>query len=491
MGHSNCCMQHCKNTGVNSDFKFYRFPTSKYKLKQRHKWIAALRKAMNAKNWTPKPHSLVCSYHFVGGRKSEDELSPSYTPTVFTQRNKIMMLKELQATKRHNRFLKRRIKTSNVRSLSVISQLNENTINCENSESVERYIHDDAALKTSRESFTCIIYEHGNQCDNALQTEIMESAVITNLRYRKTMNVKCGPDKIKTFTDVAVGPNSPLIPDDMVNKKKIFCWIFINKFRVSKEDRLFMFMIKLKTGLSFSAMEALFQVHRTTISRIFFTTLKYLKQATKEFIFWPGKDTINGLMPECFKPDYSNVRVIIDCTEFRIDISSSVDNRVLCYSHYKKGFTAKVLIGITPSGFISFKSKVCGGRKSDSQITIESGLIDQLEHGDTVLADKGFPEFQSMIDNSGKTCFIIIPPFLQQNKGFAKQETDLTYNIAKVRIHVERIMQRLRTYRILDKIPQHLFTNIDDILHMCCVLVNLQPPIIFEVSEVIKENEVI
>ncbi|KAL7299047.1 hypothetical protein TKK_0008140 [Trichogramma kaykai] len=183
-------------------------------------------------------------------------------------------------------------------------------------------------------------------------------------------------------------------------------------------------------------------------------------------------------MPDCFKPEYSNTRVIIDCTEFRIDVPASVDNRVFCYSHYKKSFTAKVLISITPAGFISLKSKAAGGRKSDSQLTIETGLVDLVEDNDIMLADKGFPAFKSKIDDSGKRVLLIMPPFLEGNNEFAKEETEETYNLARVRIHVERIMQRLRTYQILNKIPKYLFNNIDDIIHMCCVLVNLQPPII-------------
>jgi len=188
-------------------------------------------------------------------------------------------------------------------------------------------------------------------------------------------------------------------------------------------------------------------------------------------------------MPECFYPDYSDTRVIIDCTELKTEVPSGVDNRVYTYSHYKKSFTAKGLIGITSGGFISFKSKVAGGRKSDSQITLESGLIDLLENTDVVLADKGFPEIKRFLDETGKKVTIVMPPFLQNKNEFSKKETEETYNIAKVRIHVERIMQRLRTYGILNKIPEnYLFSSIDDIIHMCCVLVNLhtQPPIFSE-----------
>ena len=137
-------------------------------------------------------------------------------------------------------------------------------------------------------------------------------------------------------------------------------------------------------------------------------------------------------MPKCFYPDYSDTRVIIDCTEFRIECPAGVDNRIFTFSRYKKGYTAKILIGITPGGFICLKSKVNGGCTTDSQLTVESGLIDLLEDGDVVLADKGFPEIRKMID---------------------------------------------KIYNILNIIPASLFHYMDDLLHIICVLVNLQPPI--------------
>ncbi|XP_056645157.1 uncharacterized protein LOC130450664 [Diorhabda sublineata] len=193
-------------------------------------------------------------------------------------------------------------------------------------------------------------------------------------------------------------------------------------------------------------------------------------------------------MPDCFLPDYNNSRVITNCTEFRIDIPTSVDNRVFTYSQYKKNFTAKVLIGITPGGFISLRSDVAGGRKSDSQLIIESGLMDSLEDGDIVLADKGFPEIRTVIDASGKKVQLVVPPFLEKKSEFSSEETQQTYSVARVRIHVERIMQRLRTYHILHKIPQHLFHCINDILHICCILVNLKLPIISD-KKILKMRE--
>ena len=214
--------------------------------------------------------------------------------------------------------------------------------------------------------------------------------------------------------------------------------------KLSQKNRLFIFLMKLKTGLSYSSLGVLFGVHRTTIANIFISTLQHLASTTANLIFSPSKTQVQGTMPKCFYPDYSGTRVIIDCTEFRIECPAGVDNLIFPFSRYKKGYTAKILIGcficLKSGCFICLKSKVNGGRTTDSQLTVESGLIHLLEEGDVVLADKGFPEIRKMIDKSGKSALVVSPPYLKNKKEFSKEETDETYKIARVRIHVERVI---------------------------------------------------
>lgn len=49
--------------------------------------------------WNPKPSSVICSAHFVGNKKGEEELSPSYVPTKFSQAD-IITINERSAVSR-------------------------------------------------------------------------------------------------------------------------------------------------------------------------------------------------------------------------------------------------------------------------------------------------------------------------------------------------------------------------------------------------------
>lgn len=144
----------------------------------------------------------------------------------------------------------------------------------------------------------------------------------------------------------------------------------------------------------------------------------------------------------------------------------------LMYSNYKGTYTAKFLIGIAPNGVITFMSRAYGGRATDAFITVDSGLFSLLEPEYVVLADKGFPGVR--IDAAEANAILVMPPF-SSGGNFTAEEMAETYKVASVRIHVERMIQRVKNFNIVNvRLPLELHDHIDRVMHVICILVNLQ-----------------
>ena len=88
-----------------------------------------------------------------------------------------------------------------------------------------------------------------------------------------------------------------------------------------------------------------------------------------------------------------------------------------------------------PSGVITFVSETYEGPISDRKLVEVSGLLELLEPGDEIMADKGF-QIQDLLAPLG-VC-LNMPPFLNSNIQMPKEDVLLTRKIAHLCIHVER-----------------------------------------------------
>ena len=79
----------------------------------------------------------------------------------------------------------------------------------------------------------------------------------------------------------------------------------------------------------------------------------------------------------------------------------------------------KSLIGISPHGAITFVSSLYTGEISDKEITRCSGILDLVEAGDSVMADKGF-DIEDLL--RGKSVSLNLPPFLESRSQFSAAE---------------------------------------------------------------------
>lgn len=266
--------------------------------------------------------------------------------------------------------------------------------------------------------------------------------------------------------------------------KEIFKWLLnsikshvtsVSK-KLSLDDNLFIVLIKLKLGLTNKDIAYRFGVSFTIISRTYRQWLPQLARFLSNLIIWPEKPALRKNLPKCFQKKYTKCVCIIDCTEIFIARPLSLNTRAQAWSNYKNHNTIKYLIACTPAGAVSFLSDGWGGRVSDKEITIKSGFLGLIENGDLVLADRGFTIEAEIATQGG---ILRIPSFTKGKKQLPAGDVDRSRQIANVRIHIERVIGRLRKFNIINTIiPTTQVDLLDDVMVAVSGLVNLNPSVV-------------
>ena len=116
----------------------------------------------------------------------------------------------------------------------------------------------------------------------------------------------------------------------------------------------------------------------STVSLVLITWYNVLAANLKHLIVWPSKEVIAANMPDCFKK-FTNTWIIIDCTEFFIEIPSSLVNQTITYSSYKSHNTFKLLVGVSPTGVVTLLSKLWGVMHLISRLLRKVGCLTSLK----------------------------------------------------------------------------------------------------------------
>ena len=163
--------------------------------------------------------------------------------------------------------------------------------------------------------------------------------------------------------------------------------------------------------------------------------------------------------------------MIIDCTELFCQKPSSLTIQSSLFSHYKHHITYKGLVGIFPSGAITFISELYDGSTSDVEIVKRCGILNkELWSKDDDL------QLKKQLEPLGVT--LNIPSFLAGKDQLSQEEVTESQTIAAVRIHVERAIQRIKYFRqIRNEIPVTIHGSINQICTVLCLLCNFMPPI--------------
>ena len=123
------------------------------------------------------------------------------------------------------------------------------------------------------------------------------------------------------------------------------------------------------------------------------------------------------------------------------------------------------MLRITSAGTISFISKSYGGAASDRYINETCGIVEKLQFGDNLMADKGF-NMNDLLVSTGSS--LIIPPILRDKNRFSNKNCKATSNVAKDCIHMEKAIARVKDFRIFnDAFPTILKDQLDVIFMLC------------------------
>ena len=454
-------------------YTLHRFPSKLLNAESRKEWIRLMNRTTKKNSaWMPGESDLVCSLHFVDGKPSLENPNPT------------LNLGYQKAAKNPRRALIR----NDPECADCVFDAGE--VSSEVTNVCKDCLEKDTLLSSLSEQLQALSLEK-----NRLKSQVEDLTAVTSQKQTQPFSFSAikSDNKMKFYTGIStvamfhviftwVKPCLSHIVFWRGSKRVFASRASKTKHRFQKvcwKDQFLLVLMRLRLGLFNEDLADRFCISPSTCSAIFTTWVKLLSRLFgKSSLIWLPRYVIRSNLPSMFLPKYQKVVCIIDCTEIFIEQPKSVDIQAITWSDYKKHNTLKFLIAIAPSGFIMFVSDCYGGRTTDKHICNDSSFYKKLEYGDEVMADRGF---QIQEDLLHYYCKLSVPPGARVKSQMTAEECKKTKEIANLRIHVERAINRIKEFKILKNIlPINMLPLADDIVRTCASLCNLQPPLIKE-----------
>ncbi|KAK7945153.1 hypothetical protein WMY93_000881 [Mugilogobius chulae] len=211
-----------------------------------------------------------------------------------------------------------------------------------------------------------------------------------------------------------------------------------------------------------------FKVHESTVSQIINTWAHFLYEVLGAIGIWMDEDTIKQNLPEVFS-SYADTHIILDCIELHYQTPDSLLLQSGVHSSYKSHSTFKGLIGIAPHGSVTFISPLYEASIRDREILKLSGLVSLLKPSMAIMVEEGFL-VEDLVPFK-----VYIPAFLEKKSLLSGAEVGKTQSIARLRVHVERVIRRVKEHKLFrTEIPLSLTGSINQLFAVACLLVNYQ-----------------
>ncbi|XP_033724574.1 uncharacterized protein LOC117314614 [Pecten maximus] len=525
-----CAVPECNSDGRKigrysfmQNVQFFPFPSGEKKPKLRKRWLDQIMR----KDYEAKQHHRVCSLHFIDGKPTDDHP----VPTLFGRNNygrpkserntssitKRQAAEELESDPSYEEIdCPSEIDTVFSPPFVCTVEVETDTVDLSDDHScfISKDISDDHRYSVRQ---TLISDSHTSR-DAAVQTDLSMFDIQDTSQKLEDLEQKLANkdtllrdlfvDKV-TRTDESVMQYTGIPSKDLLfglfgilNRSsptlKYWCGQGATKEmpsyqenpqkqksgpkrKLSRFEEFILTLVKLRLALLTFFLADIFGISKSRVSQTYITWINFMFVIFTPLLKWPSYKQVKKFMPRCFKLLFPKTTCIIDCTEFFIEKPRSPSAQSLTYSSYKQRNTFKALISITPSGCINFVSNLWSGNTSDKYITRESGFLDNIKPGDEVMADRGFLIRDLLLEHHAT---LNIPPFTRKcswgkGKRLNASEIKKTRNIAKLRIHVERAIERLKNFHSLSNtMPLSCKPVANQMLKVCSFLCNLQRPLV-------------
>ncbi|XP_069122148.1 uncharacterized protein [Argopecten irradians] len=485
---SYCCVPECHNQSGSDTKKrsYYRFPpegSKQFKL-----WMTAIRRDQ----WIYKSWNRICSDHFINGEKGLDPSHPGYVPTIFPFKKQPNSRKSATSSRPIVQYDLKQQSTPRKKKKSETTA--PNYFSPDQPEGHDYLVTKEIEVDDSMKQYLPEIEEKIKEL-----TEIKTRYEAMKIQLLNIEEMKDSPKDVQFWTgfpnySTFLAVYAFLEPRARTLKywkgqstiaSENFSKSYINKpgpdRKLSLKEEFFLTMIRLKVGLLTEDLAKRFNVSTGSISSIFTSWVNLMYTDLKLLCELPSGEILEQNQSHAMGSTFQDVRVILDCTELFVQNPSKLDARKQAFSNYKHHMTYKFLVGISPQMGVTYVSKMYGGRASDKFITSDSeNLLHNLEENKgSVMADRGFLIEGIMNDMGVK---LLMPSFKGQDRPQLTSDESLTSEkVSKTRIHIERAIQRIKTYHILDgELKLSMKDIAEQVLTVCAYLVNFQSPIIKE-----------
>ena len=106
-------------------------------------------------------------------------------------------------------------------------------------------------------------------------------------------------------------------------------------------DEMFLTLVKLRQGSANTDLAERFKISEIHVSRIFITWVNFRHNVLTGTDIWMPRGKVRRHSPLVFNEIYTDVRVIIDCTDISLERPSDFEVQVATYSTYKSCNTLK------------------------------------------------------------------------------------------------------------------------------------------------------